>query len=86
MNYLSDYDACGFELDYKTDAVKAKSSAGVRHVLFGDIDPSGVLAQGSVEEVREKTRQLISVWKPWAHFVLKRRLWHTELKGIYETS
>jgi uroporphyrinogen decarboxylase len=70
MNYLSEYDACGFELDYKADAVMAKCSVGVRHVLFGNIDPSGVLARGSVEEVREKTRQLISVWKPGAHFVL----------------
>jgi MtaA/CmuA family methyltransferase len=70
LDYLSEYDACGFELDYKTDAVKAKSTAGVRHVLFGNIDPNGVLARGSVAEVREKTRELISVWKPGAHFVL----------------
>lgn len=70
LDLLSQYDSCGFELDYKTDAVKAKMTAGVRHVLFGNIDPSGVIAQGTVDGVREKTRQLISVWKPGGQFVL----------------
>jgi uroporphyrinogen decarboxylase len=67
---LAEYGPCGFELDYKTDAVKAKQTAGKRHVLFGNIDPSGVLAQGTVEQVREATRQLISVWKPGGRFIL----------------
>lgn len=70
LPYLSQYDFCGFELDYKTHAAKAKSTAGVRHVLFGNVDPSGVLAQGSLDTVREKTRELIRVWKPGGHFVL----------------
>jgi len=70
VHFLAQYDFCGFELDYKTDAVIAKSSAGARHVLFGNIDPSEVIARGSAEEVREKTRQLISVWKPGGYFVL----------------
>ena len=47
-----------------------RATARVRHVLFGNIDPSGILARGSVTEVREKTREMISVWKPGAHFVL----------------
>jgi len=70
LNSFSQYDFCGFELDYKTDAVAAKTTAGARHVLFGNVDPSGVLARGTVEEVRQKTRELISVWKPGGHFVL----------------
>lgn len=70
LEALAQYDSCGFELDYKTDPVKAKSTAGARHVLFGNIDPSGVIAHATPEEVREKTRQLISVWKPGARFVL----------------
>lgn len=70
LNYFSQYSYCGFELDYKTDAATAKAAAGARHVLFGNIDPSGVIARGTAEEVREKTRQLISVWKPGGHFVL----------------
>ena len=67
---LAEYGSCGFELDYKTDAVKAKQTAGQRHVLYGNIDPSGVLARGTVAEVREATRKLISVWKPKGRFIL----------------
>jgi len=67
---LAAYGSCGFELDYKTDAVKAKQTAGQRHVLYGNIDPSGVLARGTVAEVREATRKLIAVWKPKGRFIL----------------
>ena len=70
LDLLSRYDSCGFELDYKTDAARAKKTAGMLHVLFGNIDPSGVIAQGTPEAVREKTRQLMVIWKPGGHFVL----------------
>ena len=70
LETLSEYDPCGFELDYKTDAVKAKATAGKRHVLFGNIDPSGVLTNGTVEEVRKATRRLVAIWKPGGQFVL----------------
>jgi MtaA/CmuA family methyltransferase len=67
---LAQYDFCGFELDYKSDAVAAKRTVGAHHVLFGNIDPSAVIACGSPETVREATRQLISVWKPGGNFIL----------------
>jgi len=70
LDMLAEYGPCGFELDYKTDAVKAKQTTGMHHVLFGNIDPSGVLAQGTVEQVQEATRKLISVWKPGGRFIL----------------
>jgi MtaA/CmuA family methyltransferase len=70
LDDLSKYDPCGFELDYKTDAQRAKQTVGPHHVLFGNIDPSGVIANGTPEEVRECTRQLIAVWKPGGRFVL----------------
>ena len=70
LDMLAEYDPCGFELDYKTNARRAKLTVGQRHVLFGNIDPSGVLANGTVEEVREATRELISIWKPGGRFVL----------------
>jgi len=70
LDQLAEYGPCGFELDYKTDCVKAKQTAGQRHVLFGNIDPSAVLAQGTVEQVRDATRKLISVWKPSGRFIL----------------
>ena len=75
---LSEYDFCGFELDCKTDLVKAKRTAGSRHVLFGNLDPSGVLALGSPEKVREATRELISAWKPGRAFHLECRLRHPD--------
>ena len=70
LDALSGYDFCGFELDYKTNAAKAKNTVGATHVLFGNIDPSEVIARGTPAEVREKTRQLISIWKPGGHFIL----------------
>jgi MtaA/CmuA family methyltransferase len=70
LDQLAEYDFCGFELDYKTDAVKAKQTVGQRHVLFGNVDPSGVLALGTPDYVRQKTRELISIWKPGGLFVL----------------
>ena len=70
LEILAAYGPCGFELDYKTDAVKAKQTAGKRHVLCGNIDPSGVLTNGTKEEVREATRKLISTWKPGGNFIL----------------
>jgi len=70
LDRLAQYRHCGFELDYKTDAVKAKQTVGKAHVLCGNIDPSGVVARGTVEEVREAVRQLIAVWKPEGRFML----------------
>jgi len=70
LDALSAYAPCGFELDYKTDAAQAKCTVGARHVLFGNIDPSGVLAQGTVPQVREAVRQLVSIWKPGGRFIL----------------
>lgn len=70
LDRLAEYEPCGFELDYKTDAVRAKQTSGKQHVLFGNIDPGGILAQGTVEQVREATRNLISVWKNDGRFIL----------------
>ena len=70
LDQLAQYPACGFELDYKTDPVRAKTTAGRQHVLFGNIDPSGVLALGTVEQVRDASRRLIETWKPGGRFVL----------------
>lgn len=70
LDQLAQYPACGFELDYKTDPVLAKATAGREHVLFGNIDPSGVVALGTVEQVRDASRRLIEMWKPGGRFVL----------------
>lgn len=70
LDDLAKYPSCGFELDYKTDAMKAKATAGAAHVLFGNVDPSGVLAMGTPVQVREATAQLVRAWKPDGRFIL----------------
>lgn len=70
LDSLAGYDFCGFELDYKTDARRAKETVGRAHVLFGNIDPSGVIARGTPAEVTRTTRELIELWKPGGLFVL----------------
>jgi len=71
LKALAEYDYCGFEVDHKTDSHAAKQTVGARHVLFGNVDPSGVLALVTPALVREKTRELIALWKPECRFVLK---------------
>lgn len=70
LDDMKPYDFCGFELDYKTDARRAKESVGAEHVLFGNIDPSGIIARGTPEQVRRATRELIRLWKPGGNFIL----------------
>lgn len=71
LDQLADYpDHAAFELDYKTDARAAKSIVGARHVLLGNVDPSGVIARGSTEQVAARTRELIDLWKPNGRFIL----------------
>lgn len=70
LDRLERYPDCGFELDYKTDMAQAKQKPGREHVLFGNVDPSGVLARGSVEEVRAATRRTMEAWAPGGRFVL----------------
>jgi uroporphyrinogen decarboxylase len=70
LNSMAKLDYCSFELDYKTDARQAKEIAGIGHVLWGNIDPSGVLTLGTPDQVRKKTRELIALWKPGGKFIL----------------
>lgn len=70
LEQLAEYPACGFELDYKTDAVLAKRTVGAGHVLFGNLDPSGVIGRGSVRQVTEASEALIRKWKPGGRFIL----------------
>src|SRR5262249_4106165 len=70
LEQLSEYPSCAFELDYKTDAALAKKTVGPQHVLFGNADPSSVLARGTAAEVSAKTRELVSIWKPGGRFIL----------------
>jgi uroporphyrinogen decarboxylase len=70
LEQLAQYPRCGFELDYKTDLHRAKATAGVNHVLWGNVDPSGIIARGTPAQVRATTRQLIEAWRPGGNFIL----------------
>jgi MtaA/CmuA family methyltransferase len=62
--------ADGFELDHRTDARSARERMRDRAVFLGNIDPSGVLARGSVREVEEATRRLLAIFTNTPRFVL----------------
>jgi len=70
LNSMAKLDYCSFELDYKTDSAQAKRIVGVGHVLWGNIDPSGVLTLGTPDHIRQKTTELIRLWKPGGKFIL----------------
>jgi len=38
--------------------------------FFGNIDPSGVLARGTVDQVRARTRELVDLFADTPRFVL----------------
>ena len=62
--------ADAFELDYKTDIQKVYSLYHDRATFIGNIDPSGVLALGTTDQVRKKTVQLLEVYSGTNRFIL----------------
>jgi uroporphyrinogen decarboxylase len=62
--------ADALELDYKTDAHRARDILGGRVAFTGNIDPSGVLARGTPREVERKTRELLAVFAGTPRFIL----------------
>jgi uroporphyrinogen decarboxylase len=62
--------ADAFELDYKTDAQKVFNLYHNKATLIGNIDPSGVLALGSIELVRKKTLELLDIYSKSNRFIL----------------
>jgi MtaA/CmuA family methyltransferase len=62
--------ADAFELDYKTNAQKVFDAFHEKAALIGNIDPSGVLALGSADQVRKKTLELLEIYGGTNRFVL----------------
>lgn len=58
------------ELDYKTDIRKAYSLLSDDVTFIGNIDPSGVLALGSVSDVERKVNELLSIYGKSNRFIL----------------
>lgn len=62
--------ADAFELDYKTEIQKVFDMYHHKATFIGNIDPSGVLALGTVDMVRQKTRELLNKYKTSNRFIL----------------
>jgi len=62
--------ADAFELDHKTDAALARACFDGRATLIGNIDPSGVLALGTPNDVRRATGTLLGVFEESNRFIL----------------
>lgn len=62
--------ADAFELDYKTDIHKAYELFSNTAVFVGNIDPSGVLCMGTAKTVREKTLDLLTIYRNSNRFIL----------------
>ncbi len=62
--------ATGLEVDYQHDIAWYKARAGGQVCLQGNIQPSGVLYQGSAEQVREACRLALEGGKPGGRFIL----------------
>jgi len=59
-----------FELDYKTDIDRTFSLFKDTACLIGNIDPSGVLALGTAEDVKRETKRVLDMYSGCARFIL----------------
>ena len=59
-----------FEIDHKTDFTKARQLTIGKTCLFGNLDCSGVLIEGSPELVEEKAKEVIDICMPDSGFIL----------------
>jgi MtaA/CmuA family methyltransferase len=58
------------EFDYKCDKAVAKRETAGKTTLLGPVDPSGVLHEGTVEDVERACREAIEVLAPGGGFIL----------------
>jgi len=67
---IVDSGADGLELDYKTDVRAAHDAMADKICFLGNIDPSGVLALGTVDQVERETARLLEAFSDTPRFVL----------------
>lgn len=70
LEHMNQTGADAFELDYKTDIKKIYNMFHDSAVFIGNIDPSGVLALGTPDEVRKKTLELLTSYSHSNRFIL----------------
>jgi uroporphyrinogen decarboxylase len=61
LDYMTETGADVLELDHFNDFAAVKRQVGSRACLEGNLDPTGVLLQGTPERVREKSLELVRV-------------------------
>lgn len=62
--------ADAFELDYQTDPRKVYNLYHNKATLIGNIDPSGILALGTPDDVKNKTQELLELYSGSDRFIL----------------
>ena len=70
LDDILDSGADAMELDYMTDVIGARDKMAGRMCFVGNIDPSGVLARGTVDDVRRETARLLEVFAETPGFIL----------------
>ena len=70
LEYMKRIGADAYDLDYKTDIKKIYNMFHDSATLIGNIDPSGVIALGTVDYVREKTLELLTIYRNSNRFIL----------------
>jgi len=70
LDHMLETGADAIDLDYKTDIRKIYEAFHKTTTLIGTIDPSGVLALGTPEDVREKSLELLNLYRDSSRFIL----------------
>lgn len=70
LEYMLLTGADAIELDYKTDITKIYNTIRNTTTFIGNIDPSGVLALGTVDSVQKKTIELLTAYQHSNRFIL----------------
>jgi MtaA/CmuA family methyltransferase len=70
LEHMVTVGADAIDLDYKTDIRKIYDVFHDKTTLIGTIDPSGVLALGTPDDVREKALELLNLYRDCNRFIL----------------
>jgi len=63
-------DSDAVELDYKTNIAKIHKTFQNKLTLFGTLDPSGVIANGSAALVEKKIREILRIYKDSPRYIM----------------
>lgn len=70
VNSMVSTGAKGYHFGNAVDMVDVISQIPEDYLVFGNIDPSRVLNEGTAEVIKEKTEELLEKMKPYRHFIL----------------